>query len=143
MRAVFAGSAVLGILLTGGANGRGDARDNHSIPRAKPADQNAAEILQLDLGCDTADGSRLQRLLARDQVKVVWADTGAGGEMTIRVKMKVARFKTIFKGELVKLVVARSSCDGFVTEQFIERYVIPRRYRGSLQWIRLPDPQIE
>jgi hypothetical protein len=89
------------------------------------------------------DGSRLLRLLARDRIRVVWADTGAGGEMTVRVKLTVSRFKAFFKGELVKREVARSSCDGFATELFIERYVIPKKYKGCLRWVRLPDPQIE
>ena len=149
VRAVVSGSIILLAVIS--AHGRNDTRDNRPIPGPKPASPNVANampsqtggMLQLDLVCDTASGSRLLRLLASDRIKVVWVDTGSGGEMTIRVKMTVSRFKAFFKGELVKRKVARSSCDGFATEQFIERYVIPKKYTGLLLWVRLPDPQID
>jgi hypothetical protein len=149
VRAVASAGIIL--LAASSARVRGDARGDHPIPGAKPASQSvdiatrpkAGETLRFDLGCDTASGGRLLRLLAGDRIKVVWADTGAGGDMTIGVTMPAARFKAIFNGKLVKREAARSSCDGFATELFIERYVIPKKYKGSLRWVRLPDPQIE
>lgn len=109
-------------------------------PVAPPA---PAGRLRLDLGTDTAHGRRLLRLLARDGITVAWADTGAGGEVTVRVELSVPRFTSIFRGTLVKRTVAGSSDQGSAAELFLDRYVIPKRYRGSLRWIRLPDPQLE
>ena len=151
LRAVVAGGAVLGIFLVGCGIGRCRAQDGRPEIGGAPASRNAAaaaparaaEAMQFDLGCDTTSGGRLLRLLARDRITVAWADTGAEGEMTVRVTMPVSRFQELFRGMLVKREVARSSYDGFATERFIERYVIPRRYRGILRWVRLPDPQIE
>ncbi|MCU0605849.1 MAG: hypothetical protein MUF78_00145 [Candidatus Edwardsbacteria bacterium] len=101
------------------------------------------DSLMLDLGTDTAHCGRVLRLLAADRVRVARADTGADGEMTVRVSVTARQFRESFRGRLAIATVARSADSGFVDVRLIEGYVIPRRYRGCLRWIRLPDPQLE
>lgn len=101
------------------------------------------DTLQLDLGCATADGRRLMTLLSADRITVARVDSGAEQGMAVRVVMTAARFRSLFGGTVAQRVVARSAGDGSVSERQIVKYTVPRRYRRTLRWIRLPDPQLE
>jgi hypothetical protein len=134
--------ATILLALAWGSAGAGES--GRQAPTCKPPGRQAIELHVYA----TSDGDRnLRRLAARlkrDGFKVLFTkDGGDGLSPLVSVQAVPSRFRQVFGVRLENGVMARSATDGRYCQLRVVRLTIPKRYRGLVDDIQVPDPQLD
>jgi hypothetical protein len=113
------------------------------LPHCKPPGNEAIELHVSSKSNRERNLRHLAAMLSRDGFTVLFIENGSSGlSPAVSIKALPSLFRRVFAVRLENSAWPRSASDGFYCQLRVVRSVIPKRYRGLVDDIQAPDPQV-
>ena len=80
--------------------------------------------------------------LENEGVNIFWSEQLEESNNTvISIRLTKAQFTSLFDGRIEYKQVAASSHSGYISQIFVDSYIIPEKFKKIIELITSPDPQ--